>query len=342
MHAEFLAPQDPSWRTFLGTVPHDFYHLPGYVELCAGMEGSEPTAFLVQEDGAAMLVPLLVRAIPGSVWRDAASPYGYPGPLFRGSPSPEQVEAFLGVFGRSAVERRIVSVFLRLHPILTVPPAPFQRAGTIVDHGETVYIDLAPPLDELDRLTRPSHRAVARRLLAKGFRVEVDGWSRLPDFVQIYQETMWRRGADESYRFGLAYLEQLRDCLGGQVHLGMVLDPAGEAAAGGVFMTSGDLMQFHLAGNATAFLKESPAKLLVMSMRNFGKQSGMRYFHLGGGVGCTDDSLAYFKRGFSKCRSRFRTFRMILLPKIYRELAGDQADPAEIYFPAYRSACSRV
>ncbi len=336
MHTEFLAPSNPLWQAFLGSVTYDFYHLPGYVELSARYEGGKPTAFLAEEDGAGMFVPLVLRDIPGTPWRDVLSPYGYSTPLFRGEPSPDQIEAFLRAFGMAGAREGIVTSFFRLHPLLGVPSDPFERVGTLVDHGETIFLDLERPLEELDRQTRASHRAVARQLLAKGFRVEVDGWERMPDFVRIYRETMGRLAADGCYCFDASYFNDLKECLGHWVHLGMVMDPTGAAAAGGIFTIIKGLMQFHLAANATEFLRESPAKLLVMHMRDYGKSQGVKTFHIGGGVGCTDDSLAYFKRGFSTDRSRFKTFRMVLMPEVYRELAGDAA--VDGYFPAYRRA----
>jgi lipid II:glycine glycyltransferase (peptidoglycan interpeptide bridge formation enzyme) len=116
----------------------------------------------------------------------------------------------------------------------------------------------------------------------------------------------------------------------------MVVGPGNEAAAGGLFTAVDGLMQFHLAGTAAPFRRVAPAKLMILHMRDLARRWGIRRLHLGGGVGCAEDSLAFFKQGFSKLRSRFRTFRMVLLPGVYRDLAGPSTPPFDGFFPAYR------
>jgi len=333
MRPEFLGPGDPAWTAFLASAPHDFYHLPGYVELCARREGGEAAAFLAGADGCGMLMPLVLRPVPGAGWRDACAPYGYPCPLFRGGPSPDQVGALLGAFADAGACEGLVSAFFRFHPLLPVPEGPYERFGSLVDHGQTVFLDLGLPPEELERQTRVNHRADARKLLAGGFRVEVDGWDRLEGFVAIYEATMAYRGSGEAYRFDAAYFRNLRACLGDRLHLCMVLGPEGEPAAGGLFTNVDGLMQFHLAGTAPAFRRAGPAKLMLLHMRDQARDWGAGRLHLGGGVGCAEDSLAFFKQGFSRLRARFSTYRMVLLPRVYRELAGDLEGD---FFPAYR------
>jgi hypothetical protein len=84
IEAELIDAGDPRWTSFLRDARHDFYHLPGYVALCAAQEGGEPQGLYVSDGQRAMLLPLIVRDIPGGGY-DAASPYGYPGPLLRGT-----------------------------------------------------------------------------------------------------------------------------------------------------------------------------------------------------------------------------------------------------------------
>lgn len=335
MRAEILPCGHPAWTAFLDRVPHDFYHLPAYVDLCARRDGGEGLALWVGDDRGGLLVPLVVNAVPGGDWRDGLSPYGYPGPLLEGPADPGRWEVLLGTFVRAAQEAGLVSAFLRLHPLLPLPPVDWRPFGQRMDHGETIYLDLTLPVAEQDRQTRANHRTGARRLLAAGFRVEVDGWDRLEAFSRIYLATMAQRGAGPAYRFGLDYFQELQVRLGGRLHLAMVLDPGGREAAGGLFSHVDGLMQFHLAGTDPDYRHLGPAKLMILHMRDWGREAGARRLHLGGGVGCADDSLALFKRGFSALRAPFATVRLIFLPETYRALAG-AADTGDGFFPAYR------
>jgi len=343
MGAELIFPGDPRWAAFLGEGPHDFYHLPSYVALCARHEGGTAAAFWAERDGAAMLVPMVLRDLPaglepGPGWRDAVAPYGYPCPLLRGGPDEAAVAAFLGAFRDAGARAGIVSAFLRFHPLLPLPERPFQAFGDLVEQGWTVYLDLTQPEAELARQTRANHLADARRLQRDGFRVVLDGWERLDDFVRVYDETMRYRSADEYYHFSRGYYEDLRRCLGERLHLCLIEDPDGAAAAAGLFTQVGGLVQFHLSGTSQAHRHTGPAKLMLIHMRDWARNRGARYLHLGGGVGCREDSLAFFKQGFSKLRARYQTFRMVLDPDRYARLARRRgvADQPGQFFPAYR------
>ena len=348
MRAEILTALDPRWTAFLQAAPHDFYHLPGYVELCARQEGGEPAAFWAEEGEYGMLAPFVLRPLPdsldqGSDLRDASAPYGYPGPLLKGQPPDAVVTAFLKAFFEVGSAAGIVSAFFRFHPLIAIPEQPFRAFGTLLEHGETVYVDLTLPPEELSRQTRVNHRADARRLLGEGFQVEVDRWDRMPDFIRIYGETMRLHHAQDFYLFGPDYFEALRACMGDHLHLCAVLSPEGEVAAAGLFTCVDGLMEFHLSGTADAFRRAGPAKLMLIHMRDWAKAHGERRMHLGGGVGCAADSLAFFKQGFSQLRGRFSTFRMVLRPDNYRRLVrrrvwGEPPEPAEAnpFFPAYR------
>jgi len=346
MRAELISSADDRWPAFLRSCRHDFYHLPGYVDLCARQEGGAAAAFLAAEGGAAMLVPMVLRPLPPGLgaapgWHDSVAPYGYPGPLLRGDPGEARVAAFLEGFREAGAAAGIVSAFMRLHPLLDLPQGPFRALGALVDEGDTVYLDLTRSPEELGRQTRANHLADARRLEREGYQVRVDAWDRLPDFVRIYEETMEFRSADPFYRFSAGYFDELRHCLGERLHLGLVLDPGGAAAAAGLFTQVDGLVQFHLSGTSAAHRRAGPAKLMLIHMRDWAKARGARTLHLGGGVGCREDSLAFFKQGFSKLRSRFRTFRMILRPECYRDLVArlgpdPEPDPGAAWFPAYR------
>ena len=49
MLAVFLSPADSHWAQFLHGVPHDFYHLPGYLELEAKRYNATAEAILIKD-----------------------------------------------------------------------------------------------------------------------------------------------------------------------------------------------------------------------------------------------------------------------------------------------------
>jgi carbamoylphosphate synthase large subunit len=346
MRADFLAVRDPEWSAFLDGTPHDFYHLPAYVDLCARHEGGEATAFLARGDGGALLVPLVLRPVPArldpdSGWRDASAPYGYPSPLLSGDPG--VLDGCLAAFRQACLDEGIVSVFLRFNPLLPVPLEPFRAQGRVLDHGETVLLDLALPPGELQGMVRDNVRAAVRKLLEAGYEVSLDDWGRLPDFERLYGETMDIHGATGFYRFGPDYFRELRACLGDRLHLCVVQAPGGETASAGLFTEVEGYVQYHLCGTSLAHRRAAPSKLMVVHMRDWAQARGNRFLHLGGGVGGQADSLFKFKAGFSHGRAPFRTCHLVPDPQVYERLVHRAwgGEPDTDFFPAYRATPER-
>lgn len=349
--AEFIAPDDKRWRDFLAIAPHDFYHLPQYVALEADHEGRQATAFYAEHGGTKLLIPLLLRDLPPELkapddWHDAVNPYGYPSPLFLPDADSDQsedaqFEILWQAFCNAAAARNIVSVFLRLHPLMPLPASPLEEQGQLVQHGQTVYLDLQNSEEVLAGLCR-NHRRDIKKLTESGFQFVMDEWSYYPRFIEIYRATMRRLHAEPMYYFEGDYFSRLRQALGGNLHLATVVAPTGEIAAGEIFATTCGIVQNHLAGTADEYQRLAPTKLLTDHMRCWAQERGEKLFHMGGGLGGREDSLFRFKAGFSKLRADFFTYRMILDTTKYQQLvarwqqAGGQIEEDDDFFPAYR------
>jgi hypothetical protein len=379
--SDFLAPEDPRWLGFLARAPHDTYHRPGYVRVAAAHAGGRPCAFWARSGAAELLVPLVRRALPEGLgapadWTDVIAPYGYAAPLVTPGAAPAIERALIARFVEGCRAHGIVSAFCRLHPLLGSPLAALADHGQVYEHGQTVYVDLALDADALTRQLRANHRRDLRRLAAAGFRLEddvtlgltgapgfsggraggltlgragdraraTDGWirARLPAFAAVYAEAMDRLGAAPSLYFDQSYFDALVDELPGSVHLACVRAPDGALAAAAVFLECQGLMQYHLGASASAYLELSPLKLCLHGMSLAARTRGLRWHHLGGGVGARHDSLFHFKSGFSPLRGVFRSWRAIFDQARYDALvrrlpAGSRAAVDAGFFPAYRA-----
>jgi hypothetical protein len=344
MTGRLLDVDAPEWEAVLRTARYDFHHLPAYVAMCAEQEGARPFALYVSGGGREMLLPLLVRDIPGG-GTDVTSPYGYPGPIGAGMEDPDFVRAALSAGLRALRDAGHVSAFIRLHPLIN--PAVPEGLGTLVTHGDTVSIDLTLPTEALWSQLRHNHRRDITRARRLGYMArEDDAWRHLDAFRHVYRETMERRSAAPFYFFDDAYVEGLRDALGERLHLLVVEDTGefaagGEVAAAGLFVETDGLVQYHLSGSREAHRGAQPTKLLVHFAMGWAKDRGDAVLHLGGGVGAADDSLFHFKSGFSPLRHAFSTLRIVLDEKEYARLAaahGPSLDPDDRrgYFPLYR------
>ena len=346
VQAQFIQPDDPRWPALLANTPHDFYHRPDYVSFAAAHSGGCAQAFFAQYDAATLLVPLVVRTLPDDLdvpasWRDATSPYGYASPLFVGGRGAQAESVLWQSFVEGCKEASIISVFLRSDPLLPLP-AEVGAVGAVVREGETVVIDLTESLDELWQQTRVNHRRSIGKLTKEGFHTEIDDWSAFDNFIHLYQATMRRVGAREEYLFHSDYFHDLKKLGQEDLHLCTVLNADGKTVAAGLFFSCQGIVQFHLSGTAAEYVELSPTKLMFDVMRRWAKSRGFSCLHLGGGVGCQNDSLFSFKAGFSKHRAAFHTVRIVCAPEHYACLATPGAtgsgseERAKGYFPAYR------
>ena len=329
----------PQWDSFLRETQHDFYHLPAYVALCAAQERGEARALFVTDDKRSMLLPLIVRGIPGSDRPDATSPYGYPGPLVSGTDDPEFLSEALAAGMAALRDEGIVSTFVRLHPLLNaLPPG---GVGEVVLHGETVSVDLMLPQATRWAQMRDNHRRDIKKAVNHGLVARMDlTFAQYGAFKRIYRETMDRRSAAPYYLFRDEYFDGLREALGDRLSL-CVVERGDAVAAAGLFVETGGIVQYHLGGTDGALVGLEPSKLMIHFACDWAKEHGNRLLHLGGGVGGATDSLLYYKAGFSPLRHPFRTLRIVIDAAEYRRLVDAQdplLDPEMVrgFFPAYR------
>jgi len=347
-----LSPSDEAWAETLEHGPHDIYHLPAYASLEANRQGGRALGVLIHDNNTRLLLPwiLIPTHIGGNKepsinsW-DATSPYGYPAPLIVGKT--QNIDAFmdkaLTTLKEEMASQKIATGFLRMHPLLQNQNSVLNHHGTVVQHGETIWLDLTLPNEELWRQTRKQTRNAINRLTAQGLTSRVDNsFTHYGYFRKIYYKTMNQADAANWYYFNEAYFQQLRDSLGKHLSLAIVEDGDGRICAGALFTETNGLVQYHLAATASDHPYRESMKLLLHFARTWFKERGNRAMHLGGGLSAEHDSLFLFKSGFSKLRSPFHTWRTIFNENLYREAiqcweekSGRQAGDITKYFPPY-------
>ncbi len=339
-----ITPSDPRWSSILQTTPHDIYHLSSYVRCEADYHKGEPCAVFVDAGTWNCIIPFIKYSCPyDSTYYDLISPYGYPGPLMY----PEQFdrnaiqEAFQKIL-HVLREEKIVSCFIRLHPFLNQADV-FKNAGTLVEHGPVIWIDLTWSDDELWRQLRPRYRSYIRHLQRRGVQAFFDdSFQYFDEFIEYYHRTMREVDAHSSYFFSPEYFYALKDALGSSLKLCVVRANSAIYALG-LFSAYNGIIQYLFSGKQRSEHVRHATKLMMVYVRDWGHRNGYRIMHLGGGVGARRDTLYQFKRGFSKLEKMFYTFRVIVNEEKYAEFVhaweketGQKADPITGYFPAYR------
>jgi len=353
MNPVILDVNHPSWLATLEQLPHDVYHLPEYVALDAKRTATTPEAFLLQDGARIFFVPYLLRSCADIVESDQAevydviSPYGYPGILMspEASNNPEFPDFALQQLRHTLQSRGVCSAFLRLHPILGEDFAKVFQSNPLSENGKTVSIDLTLDEGQIWAKTRRGHQSTINKCTRLGFTARTVSFAEyIDEFMAIYEETMDRVKARDSYYFSREYFAGLLK-LGSKIHLGVV-ELSGEIVCVCLFFESCGIVQAHLGGTKTEFLKQSPFNLLLHHMRLWAKARGHQYLHIGGGVGGKKDNLYTFKSGFSKLRHDFYTLRSVIDAQKYSDLVQLRAKAVSKsveeleqsqFFPAYRA-----
>jgi CelD/BcsL family acetyltransferase involved in cellulose biosynthesis len=332
----------------------DFHHLPGYHALAEERGEGLARLFVCREGEYFIAIPLLLRPIMAVAchaglsvdWWDATCVYGYAGPVASHPDLPGSVLVHLQIALReSLLQRRVVTVFSRLHPLIPGQARLLTGLGDCIRRGRTVAMDLTLPIEAQRAQYRKDYKRQINRLERMGASCLQDKSKvHLPRWIDLYRATMCRVHASATHRFDREYFESLVERLEPTIHLFVCLLD-GELMAGGLITLCDGIVEAHFAATHDACLELSPTKLLFDQVRLWANRQHARYFHLGGGVGGQEDTLYHFKTGFSDLRPEFAIWDWVLLPEVNDQLCqehdrwGERCRSGPInpaYRPAYR------
>lgn len=338
------------WTELLALTNHsDFYHTYDYHYL-SKEDGEHPILIKYTDGQNTIVLPLLLRDIENSNYKDATSVYGYVGLLvinkddtFNKTDFHKELNAFFN-------ENKIISVFSRLHPFLDEQEAIHEGLGTITSLGKVVFKDLTDSLED----QRAQYNRRLKTYLNKSRKlctvIKGNTQDHLEQFVALYIDNMKRVDADSSYFFSLEYFKKLlsSDEINAELLL-CIHNETQEIIAGAIFIKTDEIVQYHLSGMSEEYFDLNPIKLIIDEMRIEATNEGFKYFNLGGGKSSREDSLFRFKSAFSKDFRVFRIWKYIVDETAYRTLsenhAVDTLNPDDLtsgFFPAYRAPLDTV
>ena len=358
-----LSADDPAdfqrWNALVDAAPTpDIYYRPGYARAYQAEGEGKAIALHVETADAAFLLPLLLRPlsklpfVPDDTAQDAITPYGYGGLLWLHSsqPTPAQLRAGLTALADWCKSHDVISILLRLHPLLEQDRwlAPLAGPGLSVHiFGPTTAIALDPWSEASMRKGRRSDLGVARRSLRITWSSSTGpspGAPSMPDalslFRSLYEAAMDRLGAAAFYHFPPSYYVALGEGVGDR--MAVALAWSGDQPVGGsIFLADRRFAHYHLSATNDTGRKSKATTLLIREGIDWARARGCRQLHLGGGVR-GDDSLFDFKKGFGGEVHQYAFAGLICDPARYQallaaRLAHSGAPPRPDYFPAYRA-----
>lgn len=320
----------------------DFYHTYDYHQ-AAKITGEEPILIHYTEDNKIIVLPLLFRNIEYSLYKDATSVYGYPGPITKNMTSDFNYSVFQKELRHFFQKQNIISVFSRLNSFIPHQENCLLNLGKAETIGRIVYIDLTKTPDE--QLAGYSKRLRTYINKSRTFYTikKAKELIDIESFIGLYHESMRRVNANAAYFFDKKYFLDLINSTNFETELLLAVNKeTGEVAGGAMFTKKNTIVQYHLSGTAERYLGLNPIKLLIDEMRIRGNQENYSCFNLGGGVGSKDDSLFYFKSGFSKDSIPFKVWKYSVNQNVYDDLVLQRKDfrhreETLLHFPCYRN-----
>jgi serine/alanine adding enzyme len=291
--------------------------------------------------------PLLLRPVSGlrlgegvgAGLFDAATP-PFTGPFAAEAPDSDSRAVFAEALDRWCAESGVVTEFAHLHP-WRARTALLDSSGVELDR-EIVYVDLTRDPDSLwrDSYTHACRKNVnrARREGIRVFAARDESDAR--ELHRIYERTMDRRSARESYYFPPAYFASFLERLPDNSRI-LLAELGGRIVAATLYLHDETDAYSYLGGADHEAQHVRPTNAIVHEMIRWGRERGLQRLVLGGGY-APGDGIFRFKASFSPLRADLRLYKRVHLADVYDSLLdawrsrhGDDDEPA--FFPPYRA-----
>ena len=318
----------------------DCYHTYDF-NYFSKQENEEPVLLYYQKEQIHIALPLLIREIPNSEYKDVTSVWGYGGPLCANLGSDFDQNLFVEELNAFFKENKIISAFARLNPFIDNQEIVLDNMGIIEEIGEVVNIDLTKDIDtqrtHYSKTTKRYINKYGKLCTVKTSKEEQD----ILQFIDLYYENMDRVNAKEHYYFNKEYFYNLIQSEEFETDvLFATYDETNEIISAAMMIKTNNIIQYHMSGTRNEYLKFTPIRLLIDQMRIKGTGEGYKYFNLGGGLGGRDNPLLQFKASFSKDFKKFKVWKYIVDQTIYNMLCKEKEllnKEEEIdFFPLYR------
>lgn len=322
----------------------DFYHTYDYHHLSKN-EDELPILIKYTEGLTSLVLPLLLRNIENSDYKDATSVYGYAGIVVLKIEEGFKKEYFHKELNAFFIENKVISVFSRLHPFLTYEENVLEGLGTITTHGKVVYIDLTDTIENQRAKFNRRLKTYLNKSRQSCTVIEAKKEDYIETFINLYHENMKRVNAEDNYFFKDSYYREILSSNDFDSELKLCIHNESQAIIGGaIFIKKGNIVQYHLSGLSEENFDVDPIKLIIDEMRIKATREGFEYFNLGGGRGSNEDSLFRFKSGFSKDFKDFKLWKYIVDEEAYEMLVKQKfGEHLEVnhqdvgFFPLYRT-----
>ncbi|MEO8085344.1 MAG: GNAT family N-acetyltransferase [Bacteroidota bacterium] len=284
--------------------------------------------FTVTEGDELYFYPFLLRSIETTVldgnYFDIESAYGYSGPVSTSS-NMEFLNSCSEAFMAYCKENKIVSEFIRLHPLLENYQLLSQNESVkLIPLRDYVYVDLQRAENEIWDSYTSQNRNKIRKAEKNNVEIIHDyNCQYFEEFARIYQKNMEHLNASMLYFFSKEFFTALLALIKKNGLLLIAKDNMRVLGAS-VFLLGNFNAYYFLSSATEEGKKNAVSNLLLNKGIMHCKKSGMKKVHLGGGMtDSAEDSLLVFKKNFSSKTAPFYIGKRIHFHEQYDLLCAD-------------------
>jgi len=311
---EVLDHFSPKWAELVKKYKLDVYFAPQYCRIWEKYGDGKAKLFFYESNYGVVLYPFLIRKINNLEFLqgdalindlyDITTPYGYGGPIFLKYDKqklPLFIKKFRLEFAKYAREKRIISEFIRFHPVYE-NYRPFLNSDIkckFVRNTVTMNLTLKP--EEILMAMKTTTRNEVRQAVKNGINVVFKDKPTSKDikiFYEIYLETMNRLESSNYYKFSFDFFLNTFNLLEEKAELVFVYKND-NLLSSAIFLLSDNISHYHLSGSLHQYLPLRPNNIMLYQAALRYKLMEKKYLHLGGGYK-GNDSLFSFKKGFNK------------------------------------------
>lgn len=328
---------------------YDVYYLSGYVKAFE-LHGDGEPLLLYFHSGHLRGINVVMKRDVASDKRfsdliskgkcfDLATPYGYGGWHFEGDQTGENAAKFEQEYLTWCRDNKIVSEFVRFHPVLENSVGINSNFYDVIFLGKTVAVRLDDD-DAIWERFSSKNRGHIRVAIKEGVTVRTETSKEAFDvFQRIYATTMDHDDASSYYYFDTHFFESIRNDLAGNYTL-FTAYLGEQPIASAIMIYAGNYMNYHLSGQLFEFRRYAGTNMILYEAAKWGRARGYDWLHLGGGLGAKEGPLYDFKKSFYK-KGEDKSFcigKKIIDPDVYQHLVNLRGEElSEDFFPKYRA-----
>lgn len=344
MSIKLFTIEDKEWDNIVAYFKEaDIYYYRSYVRAFQIHGDGDPSLIYyksgnVQAINVAMKREIILDGLEEKLY-DLSTPYGYGGLLFDKKIEQNDMEKFNREYVEFCKENKIVSEFVRFHPV-NKNSLDCKKIYDVINLGKTVTMDLSSE-EFIWSNIHSKNRNMIRKAQKNGIEIFC---GRSPELFEkfrlMYNKTMEKDNAADYYYFSPEFYKSILNDLKNSALI-FYAEQEGKIIAMSIILYSKGQLHYHLSASDIEYRNLAPTNLLLFDVAIWGSVNGYKTFHLGGGVGSHEDNLYKFKKSFYKGEdTQFSIGRKIFDAEKYKMLCnirfkGETYDNVS-FFPQYR------